>query len=153
VELGAGLSVTRDLTLGTRYAWLDTEVQDDGGLDGIAYLEGEPLLRRPAHTVGADITWHPAKKGHYTLGWQRIGQRTDVDFREFPAERVTLNGYSLVDLSAEAPLSLLLGSQRWAAPFRVTLAAQNLFDEDYQPVVGFSGRGRTILVGGRMLLR
>jgi vitamin B12 transporter len=153
VELGAGLSVTQELSLGTRYGWLDTEVQDAGGLDGIAYLEGEALLRRPAHTLGADLTWHPAEKGHYTLQWQRTGERTDVDFRSFPAERVALRAYSLVDLSAEVPLSLWLRSRRWAAPFRLTFAAQNLLDQDYEPVVGFRGRGRTLLVGGRVVFR
>jgi vitamin B12 transporter len=144
VELGTRLLLGRGLSATADYTWLETEVLDDGGLGTTTYREGEPLLRRPAHTVGMGLGWQAPRGGWYSVRLQRTGTRADVDFREFPAVRVDLDAYTLVDASAEIPLSLLGGA---AEQFRLTLWGQNLFDAGYESVVGFPGRGRTLLVG------
>jgi vitamin B12 transporter len=146
VELGTRLLLRAGLSATADYTWLETEVQDDGGLGTTTYLEGEPLLRRPAHTLGLGLGWQAPHGGWYSVRVQRTGSRADVDFREFPAVRVDLAAYTLVDASAAIPLSLLgaVGEQ-----FRLTLWGQNLFDADYESVIGFRGRGRTLMVGIR----
>ncbi|HEX9894107.1 MAG TPA: TonB-dependent receptor, partial [Gemmatimonadales bacterium] len=150
VELGAHFALSRSLSLNGRYTWLETEVQDDGGQGNTTYTEGEPLLRRPAHTAGIGLSWHPGTSGSYALQLQRTGDRVDVDFREFPAERVTLEGYTLLDASADVPLAALFGGRAsWARSLGLTLVGQNLLDANYQSVVGFRGRGRTLLLGAR----
>ena len=108
-----------------------------GRLTGFAaLLDLASLSGRCAACLVSTIRHHSAAafSFHSLIG-------TDADFREFPAERVTLDSYTLLDATAEVPLSLLLGTS--AEPFRVTLWGQNLLDSDYESVVGFAGRGRT----------
>jgi vitamin B12 transporter len=145
IETGARFWLGHGVALSADYTWLDTEVEDDGGLGTTTYQVGEALLRRPPHSLGIGLGWRTSDHGWYNLRLQYTGDRDDVDFREFPAERVTLEGYTLLDATAEVPLSLMLGAS--AAPFRVALWGQNLLDSDYESVVGFAGRGRTLLVG------
>ena len=145
VETGARFWLGHGVTLSADYTWLDTEVEDDGGLGTTTYQVGESLLRRPPHSLGIGLGWRTSDHGWYNLRLLYTGDRDDVDFREFPAERVTLEGYTLLDATAEVPLSLLLGAG--ADPFRVTLWGQNLLDSDYESVVGYAGRGLTLLVG------
>jgi outer membrane receptor protein involved in Fe transport len=76
----------------------------------------------------------------------RVGRRDDADFRNFPAARVTLPSYTLVDASLVLPL---VGAGQSTGGFDLTLRAENLFDESFDQVVGFPGRGRTILGGAR----
>jgi outer membrane receptor protein involved in Fe transport len=75
-----------------------------------------------------------------------IGARDDVDFRAFPAAVVRLPAYTMVNLAAD--LELIRG-----APGRPGLSAvlrvENLFDERYEPVVGFTGRRRGVFGGAR----
>ena len=145
IETGARFRLGHGVTLSAEYTWLDTEVEDDGGLGTTTYQVGAALLRRPPHSLGLGLGWQTARHGWYNLRLQYTGDRDDVDFREFPAERVTLEAYTLLDASAELPLSLLLGSG--AEGFRLTLWGQNLLDTDYESVVGYAGRSRTVLVG------
>jgi vitamin B12 transporter len=75
-----------------------------------------------------------------------VGRRDDVDFNQFPSQRVELEGYTLVDLNGEVEL-IRPGDRRpgMAAVLRV----ENLFDEEYQQVIGFSGRRRGVFGGAR----
>jgi vitamin B12 transporter len=112
---------------------------------GDVFVEGEELIRRPAHSARFGASWFGL--GRAILGAQvtYVGDRTDVDFGTFPSSRVQLPAYTLVDLSADVTL---LGES--AGPsLAVTFRAENLFDERYATVVGFPGRGRTILGGIR----
>jgi outer membrane cobalamin receptor len=67
----------------------------------------------------------------------------------FPAERVTLPSYSIVNGSVDLPLG---GLGPWHAPggLAVTGRVENVFGTTYQTVVGFPGRGRTLLMGLRI---
>lgn len=149
IETGLYLAVTGELALTARYTWLDTEVQDDGGGEDIAFVAGASLLRRPGSSAGIGLDWQPGLSGRYTLRIDRTGSREDADYRPFPAERVTLPGYTLVNLSADLPLAAVFRGG-WATNIGVTAVGQNLLDEEYEPVVGFASRGRTLLLGARL---
>jgi outer membrane receptor protein involved in Fe transport len=73
-----------------------------------------------------------------------VGRRDDVDFNL--SQRVELPAYAIVDIGAE--LEILQGG-----PGRPTLAGtlrvENLFDEEYDQVVGFPGRPRGVFGGAR----
>jgi vitamin B12 transporter len=75
-----------------------------------------------------------------------VGSRDDVDFSQFPSRRVELPGYALVDLAADVEiLRPGVGRPSISAIIRV----ENLFEEEYDQVVGFPGRPRGVFGGAR----
>jgi len=72
-----------------------------------------------------------------------------VDFNQFPSQRVALPAYTLVDLATEIEI-LRPGSGR--PGISGVLRIENLFDQDYQQVVGFPGRGRGVFGGAKFRL-
>jgi len=72
---------------------------------------------------------------------RHVGEREDLDFAAFPAERVTLDAYTLVRLSGDVELTgRLVGFAR----------VENLFDESYAEAFGFNAPGRAAYVGIRL---
>jgi vitamin B12 transporter len=63
---------------------------------------------------------------------QHVGARDDNDFSTFPATRTELSSYTLVDL---------LGSYEVSEEVRFFARVENLFDEEYQDVLGFGTYG------------
>ena len=75
-----------------------------------------------------------------------LGRRDDVDFNQFPSQRVELPGYALVDLAGEVEL---LRAALGRPGVSVVLRVENLFNQGYDQVVGFAGRGRGVFGGAR----
>ena len=123
-------------------ARLDTEVSESGAGASVAFQPGDPLLRRPADagTLGLDVWPAAAVRAGARITW--VGRREDVDFNAFPAERVTLDAYALLDLTLEFRPAT-------AFPLAATLRLENALDEEYQTVVGYAGRGRAVFLGVR----
>jgi outer membrane cobalamin receptor len=81
----------------------------------------------------------------------RVGERDDVDFSSFPATRVALDAYALMGVSLDLPFTVFgIRSNGGWADLALVLRVDNLLDEDYETVVGFPGRGRTVLAGLRL---
>lgn len=122
------------LRLTANYAFLDA---DEPAVAGGGQVKE---VRRPKHSanVAAD-----AEFGHLTAGVSLayVGSRIDTDFGSFPATRVRLGDY-------------VLGGARVA--YRIAPALElfgrvsNLFDADYQDVVGYATQGRTVFGGIRI---
>ena len=132
-------------TVGGNYTYLDTEVNDDGGAGGASspFEEGKDLLRRPNHTASGYINW--AWQGfQIRLDGLYVGERDDLDFRTFPANRVTLDDYFLVDLATSYTFDL---DNEYIKDFKIFGKVQNLFDEHYEEVFGFSPPDPSFRVG------
>lgn len=148
VEIIARVRPVAAMTLGASYTYLVTRVDDAGfatGADDI-FVEGEPLVRRPKHSARFDAR---GAVGRVSLGagLNVVGRRDDVDFRVFPQVRTTLGAYVTVDADAAVDIVRRApGRPGIAATFR----AENLFDRDYETVVGFAGRGRLLTAGARV---
>lgn len=146
VEVGASWRPISQLGLKGHWSWLRTEVTDTGSASSVVFTQGERLLRRPASSGGltALLGLRGATVG---LGITYAGSRDDADFRDFPAARTTLPSYTLVDLSLDAPLR----ATRAGVPgVDLTLRAENLLNSRWSQVVGFPGRGRTLVGGARV---
>jgi outer membrane cobalamin receptor len=76
-----------------------------------------------------------------------VGRRDDVDFNQFPSQRVVLEPYAIVDVAGELEV---LRPQGGAPGVAGTLRVENLFDQQYQQVVGFAGRPRGVFGGLRL---
>ena len=147
LEAEVSYRVLDALTVSGQYTWLATEVTDAGASFSPVFEQGQPLLRRPEHSGRVRVAGRPFSRLGLGVNVNYVGTREDVDFELDLPGRVTLDAYTLVELTADAALLQ-------AAPGRPGLTAllrvENLFDADYLAVVGFAGRGRTILAGARL---
>jgi vitamin B12 transporter len=104
---------------------------------------GAKEIRRPNNIASLAVDWRaPADKGGINLVVRYTGRQTDLAFinRNFVPSRVTLDDYTLVNLSGELKVSA-----RLALFGRV----ENLFSADYEEVFSFANPGRTTYVGLR----
>jgi vitamin B12 transporter len=147
LEAEASFQVLDALTVSGQYTWLSTEVTDAGASLSPVFAEGEPLLRRPEHSGRVRVAGRPIARLGLGVNVNYVGTREDVDFNLETPARVALDAYTLVELTADAEVLR-------AAPGRPGITAllriENLLDETYDAVVGFPGRGRTVLAGARM---
>ncbi|MGQ0814950.1 MAG: TonB-dependent receptor domain-containing protein [Gemmatimonadota bacterium] len=139
LELSAAVHSGRVAATGS-YTLLDTEVTAEGDGNDASFQKGEELLRRPRHSASAGVS---ADLAQNTIGVSvhYVGERADLDFSSFPADRVTLPAYTRMDVSAQRPLMRSLS---------VALKIENALDEDYQEVLNFPARGRVVLLGATL---
>jgi len=98
-------------------------------------------IRVPKHKINAHLSWELQAQTHIGLDFNFTDKRTDsfFDLSTFSSSRVVLKSYSLVNLQANR--SFL--NRR----FNVFAHLTNIFNVDYQELVGFTTRGRNVLVG------
>ena len=147
MEAGATVRPAAGLTLSASYTRLRTRVTDAGAGTSPGFADGERLIRRPSHSGRVGATWRPGARATLSAAALFVGGRDDVDFSAFPAVRVRLSAYRLVDLSADVAI---LEPARHGVGVALTARLENAFDEDYDSIVGFPGRGRTLYAGGRV---
>ncbi len=145
IELTAFCKPGYGFSFGGSYTYLDTEVTDDGGTGGPSspFEEGKDLLRRPQNTASGFINW--SRSGFQTrFDGLYVGKRDDLDFRNFPADRVTLDDYFVVDLATSYTFNL---NNRYLKDFKIFGKVQNLFDENYEEAFGFSAPDPSFRLG------
>lgn len=147
LELQAEVHPTPGWTLGASHTLLLAEVTDTGAASSPGFLAGEQLIRRPRHSSRIWTSLRPAAVLQLGADLRLTGAAYDVDFREFPSERVTLPAHQVLDVHGS--VTLLRGDG--ARPsMTLTGRVENLLNEDYESIVGFPGRSRTVYVGGRL---
>lgn len=121
VEVALGLE-TGPLHHDLSFDYTKTEDKNDGD---------QPLLRRAKQKASwlTQVLLGPVDLSTELL---YVGKRDDKDFSSFPAQRVVLSSYTLVNLGAsyEATPQLTLGGR-----------IDNLFDRDYAPAYGYASPG------------
>jgi vitamin B12 transporter len=93
------------------------------------------LIRRPRHTLGADLLVQLARRATIGAGAQLVADREDTDFNQFPAVRVNPGNYLI---------GRVYGSWEPLSSVVLRVRADNLFDTRYEPVYGFPALGRTL---------
>jgi vitamin B12 transporter len=135
LELALNARVSERFTLNASYTYLDATQEDASGSDVTE-------VRRPKNS-GAIVANY--NRGNTNLNLQVIytGQQEDDFFPPFPPyqERVDLDSYTLVNLSA---------SYRLNDNLELTLQLENVFDENYEEVFGYSSPGRGAYGGVRL---
>jgi vitamin B12 transporter len=135
VNVAAQSSFTRWLNIAGNYTYDDTEVLQAPNVFDPSELPGNHLLRRPVNSGSLTLN-ASARRFGFTLGGFFSGVRTDSDFLGLG---LTSNaGYARFDLAAHYNLGR--GITFYAR-------AQNLFDKQYQDVLGYPALGRDYRVG------
>jgi vitamin B12 transporter len=146
IETGITTSLGPQVKASASYTYLRTEATDDAGLPSASFAVGERLTRRPEHS--ATLAVRARLFDRATLGGSLVyvGSRDDVDFSQFPAQRVQLGAYATVDVATEFEI---VRSAPRRPGFSGLLRVENLFNENYDQVVGFPGRRRGVFGGAR----
>ncbi len=87
-----------------------------------------PLLRRPKDKFSASILYPFLRKGNIRLSLIHIGKREDLDFSTWPATRVTLPDYTLLNSVISYNIS---------QPIQVFLRTDNILNEKYEVIKGY----------------
>ena len=116
------------LTLEANYSFIKSEDRNTG----------QPLLRRPRHSVNASIDWKARNWLKLGADVRSVSDSVDVDFQTFA--RTRLDGYTLVGLRAAVPISDTL---------ELYGRIENLFDTRFETVSGYGTTGRNAHVGVR----
>jgi len=98
------------------------------------------LFRVPASSLNASASWQANKKLHLSIFQHIAGKRYEPIFDSAPVE---LKPYATTDL---------FGEYQFGKRIRVYSALKNIWNAQYQEVLGFSTRGRNYLLGLRLNL-
>jgi len=143
VEFGLRAQPLKGLTARASYTFLQTEVLDDGGVGGTAFTPGKPLLRRPRHKGAVSLTYQWDRLTT-DLNVTMVRASIDRDFSKSGSPRVNLSGYPKVDLA----LSYAVFKERMGfKELNWVGKAQNLFNQKYEEVFGFSTAPFNFLTG------
>jgi vitamin B12 transporter len=143
VEAGFQAFLPWQLRLDGSYTFLETKVLDDGGIGGTFFPPGQPLLRRPKHQGSVGLSYLGTRVT-VSLFTKVVGDSIDRDFSQPGSPRVTLPGYTTVDLAASYAVAQNIWGLR---SIRLQGKIENLLDEDYEEAFGFSTPGFSIRGG------
>jgi vitamin B12 transporter len=133
-EVGSTLQATEELSMRLAYTYTDTEDEDTG----------ESLLRRPRNKNSVTFVYAPTgNRFRAQLQWRLYSSRFDNDFNSYPPQRVSLAGYGIVDLAVSYKLS---------DSVELISRVDNVFDQEYQEVLGFGTMGAAAYAGIRVEL-
>ena len=127
VELSADWKASDILSAYASATFLDTT---ENGIEEI---------RRPDFQASATVTVKPIEAVSLTASVDHTGSQLDTDFATFAP--VTLDAFTLVGLNAAFDVN---------ENVTLTLRGDNLLDEDYEEVVGYSSQGRGVYGGLRL---
>jgi vitamin B12 transporter len=124
IEASVSAQPMDDLTIKAGYTYTGTEDK----------TTGEELLRRPKDKSSLNVNYRFLGKGNVNLGILYVGKREDIDNL---GERVSLGGYTLVNLAASYDITKNL---------QLSGYVNNLFNKYYEEVWGYGTEG--ISAGG-----
>jgi vitamin B12 transporter len=101
----------------------------------------EKLLRRPEHKAGFLASYSFLQKTNINVELIWVGKRDDYDFSEF--KRTQLDSYLLANLAAHYNILDFL---------RLNFRVDNLFDTDYEDVLGYTTPGISFYGGIKLSL-
>ena len=140
LELRARTRV-RQVSIQSNYTYLDGHIQQSNQTS-FPFRSRDPLLRRPRHSGDFAVTWsEPRWKAYWSSRF--IGRRADSDFFAFPTPLTSNPGYTASDASF---------SYDFVRQISAFVRIENIFDRDYQEVLGYQALGRGVVVGTRVRL-
>ncbi|MGD8307743.1 MAG: TonB-dependent receptor, partial [Ignavibacteria bacterium] len=133
LEIFASAKVLASLLIKANYTFLETEDQGENSED-----KNKPLLRRPKHKAAIYITNNFLSMADVSLEIIYNGKRDDKDFSTFPATRVAMPSYVLINVG------IRFKTNEWLV---VTGRVDNLFDKDYEDIFGYTTAGLSGYIG------
>ncbi len=126
LELTLDWRINQSLLLGASFT--STRAED---------AQGDQLVRRPRSKANLHASWAINKRASTLIELRHVGTRSDFDFVNFTG-KVDLDAYTLVNLG---------GTLQFGHNIGLSVRVDNLFDEDYDEVFGYTTPGATGSVG------
>jgi vitamin B12 transporter len=143
VEAGFQVLLPWQFRLDGSYTLLETKVLKDGGIGGTAFPPGQPLLRRPKNQGSVGLTYL-GERLTVAFTTNVVGSAIDRDFSQPGSPRVTLPGFTLINLAG----SYAVLQNVWPIrSLRLQLKFENLLNEQYEQAIGFSAPGISVRGG------
>jgi vitamin B12 transporter len=136
VEAVFDMRFAKTFTIITTYTYTDAKEENPMG-------EKVVEVRRPKHMANLTANYYFAEnRGNFNLNINYVGSQQDDFFSPitYVAERVDIDAYTLVNLA---------GSWKLTKSLDLTARVTNLFNEEYEEVLGFVRPGRAIYAGLR----
>ena len=102
-------------------------------------LKGSKGIRIPKHKFNAEIAYNFCESTQASINYTYTGVRFDTDFNTFPSTDIELDPFSLIGFYIDHELI--------PNSLNVYLNANNLLNEEYVEVLGFTTLGRNFRVG------
>ena len=122
VEVALTTTLSETVSLRSAYTYTESENRDTD----------ESLLRRPRNKGSITTTYQPTDRVTSQVEWRVYGKRFDNDFSAYPPVRTTLAGYGLVNLAI---------SYKANETFEIFTRVDNIFDQEYEEVLGYGTMG------------
>ena len=133
VEVYLQAKPSADLSVNANYTYTDNKDLSPGSAD-----ENLPLLRRPKNKAAINIGYNFAKSINTEVEAIFVGKRDDKDFSTYPATRITLDSYTLLNASATYKVNDLL---------QLYGRLVNILDSSYEEIYGYGTAGRSGYIG------
>lgn len=139
IEAYLNTIITDEFFIKINYTYLQTEDKGEGSVDN-----GMQLLRRPRNKAALITSYNFLERANITLEIIYNDIRDDKDFSTFPASRVTLPSYTLVNIAAQ------FNVLNWLT---VTGRVDNLLNVDYEDILGYATPGLSGYAGVKLNFR
>jgi vitamin B12 transporter len=142
VELEAGYSFSKQVSVKINYAYVDGEITNRLVAKDTTYYN---LIRRPKHNIHVFAGWQINKNLFVSSSLQVTDKRIDYDFNSFPASEVTLKAYALWNFYA--------GYDFLNKKLNIFTNIKNITNKkDYYEVYGYNVQGIYVTGGLRFQL-
>ena len=138
IESYFSTKIIDDLEIKLNYTFTDAKDISDNSL-----IKNQKLIRRPENKAGLFASYSFLNRGNVNIEIIFVGQREDLDFSKFPAERIKLDSYVLTNFAAHYDILNFL---------RLNLGIENIFNIDYEEVLGYATPGLSIYGGVKLSL-
>lgn len=126
IEASLSAEICEGLRSSAQYTWTDSENDETGA----------QLARRPKHSGSVDLFFEPIENLRGSISFLMVRDRIDSDGTD-------MDNYERVDASVEYTLL------EYVTPF---VRVENMFDEDYEEINGFTTPGFEIFGGVEVVL-
>ncbi len=133
-EFSGIFDVCKYFSVDGSYTYLDTENE----------ITGEELLRRPHHTLNLNFNFRPVKNFKSTVNIFYKGNRWDMNYDVYPAERIKLDDYTLLNF---------VFNYTPRSGVDIFGRINNILDEDYEEVYGYGTDDTYFELGLRLNLK
>ena len=133
VEVFAKADLTDGMIIKANYTYLDAR---DKSEDTPYY--NQKLIRRPENKAGIYVSYSFLNDANVNIDIMYVGKRDELDFATFPASRIVMPDYFLINLAAYYDLFSFL---------RLQGRIENLLDKQYEEIYGYGTAGLSVYGG------
>lgn len=124
VEFYFILNPLKEISMKGNFTYTDAKDKSENSPD-----KDQLLIRRPKLKASYEVNYNFNNKANINVEVIFAGESDDKDFSQFPSQRVKLKSYSIVNLAASYKIFEFL---------RLFGRVENLFDTDYEQVLGYT---------------